>query len=519
MVSSLLVSVVLLSLTSSAWSQERVSLEGTVIDLQTGRPLSGVQVTLDEALALTDSGGRFVLQNVPSGAHLLSFARSGYVRTGVMTESQTRNVVAGMTRAGSVSGRLTNELGEPLEGIQIQLLRRTFDEHGTEGLLENFSVRTNDLGEYRLYWITPGTYYITAQLNDPQDAPANFNAPMKNRYVTSFYPGVADSANAARLAVTAGAELNGINWSLRASPIVKGHSISGRVIDSRTGRGGGAGVSLAKLTPFGSSINDGAADGEGSFQFTDIEPGTYWLRAVSREAEPGSKAQSSTQIEITISDRDIDGLILTMTAGITISGRVTLEGPFSNATPETLGIALRPIAGDSVGPPRPPQRPKPDGAFTIDSVPPGLYRLAVTSLPPEYFIREVRLGPTDFLGQPVMITESATGPLQIIASSASGELDGIVLNAARQPFPGIEAVLIPDRQRDRKELYLKTRTDREGRFSLRGIPPGNYKLFAWETLDQYGYFDLAVVQQADPQATPVRVTESSTQSVEVRSIP
>jgi hypothetical protein len=129
------------------------------------------------------------------------------------------------------------------------------------------------------------------------------------------------------------------------------------------------------------------------------------------------------------------------------------------------------------------------------------------------------MGPADFLGLPVMITESPGAPLQIVANSSAGELDGIVLNGTRQAIPGIETVLIPDRQRDRRELYLKTKTDREGRFSFRGIPPGNYKIFAWENLEQYGYFDPSVVQRADTQATPVRVTESSTQSIEVRSIP
>jgi 5-hydroxyisourate hydrolase-like protein (transthyretin family) len=518
-ISSLPVCILLLCASGLAWSQERISLEGTVIDAATGRPLPGVQVSLEETLALTDGDGRFVLQNVPAGAHLLSFARSGYVRAAMVAESQARNVVVGMTRAGSVSGRLTDERGEPLEGIQVQMVRRTFDEHGTEGLVEGYSTRTNDLGEYRLYWITPGTYFVTARLDDSQDPPDNSNSPVRGHYATSYYPGVVDAENAARLSVTAGAELNGINWPLRASAKAKGQSISGRVIDSRTGRSSGSSVSLIKLTPFGTDTSDSGTDSDGSFRFTNVDPGTYWLRAISHEAGPGQKTRASAQVEISVSDRDIDGVTLTMTSGVTISGRITLEGPFSNATPETLGIMLRPIVGGIASPGPPPRRPKPDGTFTIDSLLPGPYRLEIASLPPEYFLREVRMGPTDVLGLPVIITEAATGALQIVASSGSGELDGIVLNSTRQPIAGIEAILIPDRQRERKELYLKTRTDPEGRFSLRGIPPGNYKLFAWENLEQYGYFDLNIVQQADTQATPVRVTESSTQSIEVRSIP
>jgi hypothetical protein len=315
--------------------------------------------------------------------------------------------------------------------------------------------------------------------------------------------------------LTAGTELNGINWSLRSSPNKTQYSISGRVIDSRTGSAGGSQVTLSKLTPGGASSNGINANSDGLFEFKDVEPGTYWLGAVSRQA--GSGAPPATTAEITVINRDIDGVTLTITPGITISGRVTFEGPFSGVG-STLGILLQPIAGITI-PSRPPQRVQADGTFAIDSLTPGPYRLAVMSLPAECFIREARLGAFDILGQPVVLTETTSGSLQIVVSSNSGELDGIVLDARRLPVPGIEAVLIPDRQRERKALYLKTRTDNDGRFSLRGIPPGNYRLFAWERLDPYAYFDPAVVQQADTQATPVRVTEFSTQSIEVRSIP
>jgi len=90
----------------------------------------------------------------------------------------------------------------------------------------------------------------------------------------------------------------------------------------------------------------------------------------------------------------------------------------------------------------------------------------------------------------------------------------------RAPAQGATVVLVPAAEkRDQTQLFKTATTDQNGGFSFKAIAPGSYKLFAWENLEQYGYFDLNIVQQADTQATPVRVTESSTQSIEVRSIP
>jgi protocatechuate 3,4-dioxygenase beta subunit len=497
-----------------AWSQDpAVLIQGTVVDLLTGRALSGVQVTLGETLTLTDGAGRFALQAVSASAAVpLSFAHSGYVRTSVIADPQNRNIVVGLTRAGAVSGRLTDERGDPLEGIQVQLYRRTFDEHGAEGVMEAFSARTNDRGEYRLYWVTPGTYYASAKLNDPQDSVGNSNAPVRYRYSNTYYPGVGDIADAVRLTVTTGSDLNGIDWSLR-SALRTEFSISGRVIDSRTGQGGGSTITLAKLMAGGSNSAVLNADAEGMFTFKDVAPGKYWLGASSQQVQ--GEAGAAAQIEITVTNQNLEGVTLTMTPGTTISGRVTLEGPFANIVSETVGVILQPLASTSTPPF---QRIQPDGTFMIPSVLPGPYRL-VMSLPPDYFVREARMGPIDVLAQTLVVAEAAAGPLQIVISSNSGQLDGIVVDSRRQPLAGIEAVLIPDRQRDRKDLYLKTRTDAQGQFSLQAIPPGTYKLFAWERLEQYGYFDFSVVQQAETQATPVRVIELSKQTIEVRSIP
>jgi carboxypeptidase family protein len=98
-------------------------------------------------------------------------------------------------------------------------------------------------------------------------------------------------------------------------------------------------------------------------------------------------------------------------------------------------------------------------------------------------------------------------------------IEGTVVDTRQQPVALIEVVLIPDTQRNRPDLYRRVTADINGRFTIRGIPPGNYRLYAWEEIEPYAYFDPEVVQQVESQGKAVRVTELSKETVEIRSIP
>ena len=93
------------------------------------------------------------------------------------------------------------------------------------------------------------------------------------------------------------------------------------------------------------------------------------------------------------------------------------------------------------------------------------------------------------------------------------------MDTRQQPVALIEVVLIPETQRNRFDLYRRVTADINGRFTIRGIPPGNYRLYAWEEIEPYAYFDPEVVRQVESQGKAVRVTELSKETVEIRSIP
>ena len=77
-------------------------------------------------------------------------------------QQQLKNVRMEMTPTGAISGRILNRYGEPVGNANVQALRYTYQE-GRRTLTTVQTIRSNDLGEYRLFWMTPGQYVISAQ--------------------------------------------------------------------------------------------------------------------------------------------------------------------------------------------------------------------------------------------------------------------------------------------------------------------------------------------------------------------
>jgi len=159
-----------------------------------------------------------------------------------------------------------------------------------------------------------------------------------------------------------------------------------------------------------------------------------------------------------------------------------------------------------------------DGTFREDNVLPGQYRVSIILMPPNFYVKEARFDQTDVLNNPLEFNGSVPTPLDIVLSPNAGQVEGTVVNDKQEPASGIQVVLIPDLHRERVDLYKTSMSTQSGRFTIRSITPGDYKLFAWEAPEQFAYFDSDFVQQFESQAKPVYITESSKQTVQVNVI-
>ena len=173
-----ILAVMLLSLPTSVYPQQQpvqFSIQGTILVETTNQPVAGAQVSLSKdgpsppqfAPVLSDERGRFVFKDLDEGTYRLGALKNGYVRgypedaTILRADRPTADRTIRLTAAATLSGHVLDASGKPVADVPVELLRRTYTQNG-RSFQAAARVMTNDLGEYRLYWITPGTYYLAA---------------------------------------------------------------------------------------------------------------------------------------------------------------------------------------------------------------------------------------------------------------------------------------------------------------------------------------------------------------------
>src|SRR5205814_10438543 len=102
------------------------------------------------------------------------------------------DVVLRMSPQGVITGRVLDEDGDPVPNVGVQLLRYSFTQ-GKRQLQGWDQVSTNDLGEYRLYGLSPGKFYLSAAANEGM----NDQYDSGHAYAPTYYPGASDPSSAA----------------------------------------------------------------------------------------------------------------------------------------------------------------------------------------------------------------------------------------------------------------------------------------------------------------------------------
>jgi 5-hydroxyisourate hydrolase-like protein (transthyretin family) len=511
---------------TSTPAQEKCSLEGTVLNSLTGEPIKNVQVLLHDMSgpgelppgAITGADGKFKVTGLDSGRYRVQIVRPGFTeaarRAGdsafvlTLTAGQSlESLVYHLSPGAVIAGRVVDEDGDPVVGASVQVLRRRYVE-GSSQLMALNAASSDDRGNYRIFNLPTGRYYVSASVTRNPFRVKGLSAATRDVYPMSFYPGVTDLTQASMIRLAEGEERSGVDFRLAPVHAVR---IRGRLVPAPTLPNA---VNLF-LSPHDASrfaapfTRRGArVDKKGAFDFQGVLPGSYVLVAFARLAG----RQETARLPLEVGDTNLDGIELTLMPGVDIAGHVRFDpGTAPDSKPARMYVILR-QPGSGLFVPIVNSEVEPEGSFLLKSVPEGEYRVTMPLVPSESYIQSVTYGGMDALTRPLTIGEGAAGPLEIVLSANCGQVEGTVTSDDK-PAAGVTVVLIPKLNLpDRIEQIV---TDQRGRFVLTGVAPGDYSAYAWDNIEEGEYQDPAFLAQFKDSAVKITVEPKGRQTVDL----
>jgi hypothetical protein len=205
-------------------------VRGRVVDAANGLPLrkAGVRIfgaQIREARsAITDAEGRYEFTDLPAGQFNVNVTKPGYVDLGygqttpgemgkslkVGDKQVVEKIDFSLPRGAVIAGRVLDEFGEPVADVFVQPLRNQYTPTGARPVNAGRSATTNDIGEFRLFGISPGQYFLSASYRGGQFTSIGATAADGSGYALTYYPGTPNLADALKLTIGLGGSVSDV---------------------------------------------------------------------------------------------------------------------------------------------------------------------------------------------------------------------------------------------------------------------------------------------------------------------
>lgn len=522
---------------SSTQRKDDCSIAGIVVKLAGSEPLSKASVRLqsmeDRTRAIstvTNAVGRFELKGIDPGRYRLTVSRVGFVTQeygqkksddpgavlALRPGQGVKDLLFRLIPSSVIAGRILDEDGEPLPSVNVTAAREVYSE-GKRTLSMGATVETNDLGEYRLFGLPPGRYFVGAVYprwsRFAGDEDSGSSEPEQQGYAKMYYPDTADVGKAISIVLTGGEEIPSTDILLRK---VLTHRIRGRVFNQITDKPGtGTNVMIMpKLNrrEWDSVQRANVEKQDGSFDIPEVLPGSYVLTALWFD----EGKIYSTRMPVEVGSVDVEGLAVTIAPGVNINGQIIWDGKPSLEKDE-LTVRAIPVDSNFISQSR--ARVTRGNVFMLKEIGEGIYRAEVAGESKDCYIKDVQFGGTSALEDGFTVVRGAPATLEITISSHGARVQGTVSDADGLPAAGVWVVLVPEvKYRTEYRLYKTQTTDQYGHFDLRGISPGEYRLFSWEEVEMGAWEDPEFLKPFEEKGAKIAVQEGDQKTLSLSAI-
>jgi hypothetical protein len=489
-----------------------------------GRMMIGFELVSPQGsyTTVTDNSGRFRLTGVSSGEYSIAATRDGYLAPSsalgfygsekaitapfrVTPGESTPQISLSMAPAGTISGLVRKVNGEPIVKASISAFRISYNREGRAQLTPVVSKQTDDRGVFRLFGLAPGDYIVGAT------PPATLSAPSDNEdYAPTWFPKTVDPSIAQKLSVKAAEDVLAVDIELQTVHTVH---ISGRV-DTSYLRPLNPPVNEFKLLPrdpklfvdsWQSFPNVAKDRSDGRFEIRGVRPGSYDLATTL--VDIGSRISFPGIVRVEVGNDGIDNVNLPVVPGVDVAARIVYTGGRPPLDSASVQLAMRALGnyasivrnimkevpekstivhwnGESqdvllINGPTYSQSDK-SGTYRFPGVPAGRYTFDVAGLPTGAAIADIRDQGISIFESGLELGSGSPGEIEVVVDLSGATAEGTVINARQETVPYSRVVLIPqESRRANVALYRSALADSAGHFKLRGIVPGQYKIFAW----------------------------------------
>jgi uncharacterized protein (DUF2141 family) len=523
-------------------------ISGHVYRSDTGEPVPKAQVDLypadtdtakaagSERIVRSATDGTFVFPDLPAGTYGVSVWRNGFsefspqeqeddhgqfitLKPGEKLDSLTLRLYP----TGVIAGQVSDDDGEAVQGLAVFALRINFQPGGRKQVSAAGRTITDDLGNFRLPNLPPGSYLVSAGglIEHPKGAMGLKQSPTGGvQYRNTFYPGTSSLDEAQVLKVGPQLTTNDVRLTV---PTEGTYAITGKVL-SGAGRPPlkNAEVSCERTDAAGYTFSEAvgptvAMESDHAFKCSPVSPGDYTL----------SLKTVDTGVEKELGFASVRVVDSNVRANIEVGRAAEVRGSVEG--PQGFSLAGKLITLEAFGPGfyllhEAPVHESPgvdsSGRFVIANIPPGEFFFTVSDAQGEEsaYVKNAICNSRDYASREFALAVGTTLDCDVTLASDTSTIHGKVTDGDN-PARGLIVVLVPESKELRRipRYTLTAKTDVAGHYKIVGVIPGDYLLFAIPPSADHSYYALDFPDRHADIAEHVTIDPSTTQVVNLKS--